>query len=179
MNRRACLDTDSQECKEGRPPIADYPKYSSTGSEFSDLLNFDIKVPGEHTIAGETFDAEIQMLHVHLTNRKLSSLGIPIRATEDGHNDEFQTILDEFHNTHYLDASACLNRTLPHRNLRRDISKFYEDLMDEAVRGGWYNEHSAKMTDPDFIRRLQDCKHKIRPVLGTVHGRYVLFSLPW
>ncbi len=150
MNRRACLDTDMQECKVGRPPMADYPKYSATGSEFSDLLNFDIKVPGEHTIAGETFDAEIQMLHAHLTNRKLSSLGIPIRATEGGHNDEFQKILDEFHHTHYLDASTCLNR-----NLRQDTSKFYEDLMDEAVRGGWYNEHSANMTDPDFIRRLQ------------------------
>lgn len=48
--------------------MADYPKYSATGSEFSDLLNFDIKVPGKHTIAGETFDAKIQMLHAHITN---------------------------------------------------------------------------------------------------------------
>lgn len=153
MNRRACLDIEYQECKGGRPPLADYPKYSATGSDFSDLLNFDIKVPGEHTIGGETFDAEIQMLHAHLTNRKLSSLGIPIRAMEDGHNSDFQTILDEFQRVHYMDAiSGCSKR-----NLRQDTSQhqFYDDLMAEAARNGWYNEHSAKMTDPEFVRGLQ------------------------
>lgn len=150
MNRRACLDIEEEKCKEGRPPLADYPKYSGIGSDFSDLLNFDIKVPGEHTIGGETFDAEIQMLHVHLTNRKVSSLGIPIRAMEDGHNSEFQTILNEFHHVYYTDASGCSKR-----NLRQDTSALYKDLMEEAARNGWYNEHSAKMADPDFVRGLQ------------------------
>ena len=28
MNRRKCLDLENEECDRGRPPIADYPRYS-------------------------------------------------------------------------------------------------------------------------------------------------------
>jgi hypothetical protein len=66
MNRRPCLNGDPSNkdnpCEVDRPPIADYPRYSSTTTSFSDLLNFDIKIPGEHTLEGEEFDAEIQMV---------------------------------------------------------------------------------------------------------------------
>ena len=61
LNRRKCTDTSDPGCSIGRPPMADYPQYSSATTPYSDLLNLDIKVPAEHTIEGVAFDAEIQM----------------------------------------------------------------------------------------------------------------------
>ena len=96
MNRNRCLDKEDIFCKRNSPPRADYPRYSSDGSSYSDLINYDIKVPEEHTIKGESFDAEIQMLHMHPHDPRVSSIGILVRAREDGFNDDFQEILDLF-----------------------------------------------------------------------------------
>ena len=100
FSRRPCLDPDDLACDQGRPPLADYPDYSSTTTPWSDMLNLDIKVPGEHTLEGEVFDAELQMLHTHLQPEpaRLSSIGVPIRATADGYNTEFQILLTQFQN---------------------------------------------------------------------------------
>jgi carbonic anhydrase len=118
MNRRECLDVDDPMCSTGRPPVADYPRYSSTLTPYSDLMNLDIKVPGEHTLEGESFDAEIQMLHTHLDPdpARVSSIGIPIRATADGYNSEFQELLDQFQLTYDEHELECLLRR--GRNLR-------------------------------------------------------------
>ena len=86
--------------------------YSSDGSDYSDMHHFDIKVPGEHTLEGEVFDAEIQIFHVHLDDGRFSSIGIPIRATNNGtFNQEFQFILDEFQAVYDFDAEVCQNVT--------------------------------------------------------------------
>mmetsp|Transcript_38112 Transcript_38112/g.92700 ORF Transcript_38112/g.92700 Transcript_38112/m.92700 type:complete len:620 (+) Transcript_38112:1-1860(+) len=100
------------ECRIHQPPIVDYPVYSSDGSDYSDMHHFDIKVPGEHTLEGEVFDAEIQIFHVHLDDGRFSSIGIPIRATNNGtFNQEFQFILDEFQTVYDIDAEVCRNTT--------------------------------------------------------------------
>ena len=71
------------------------------------MHHFDIKYPGEHTINGTSFDAEIQMFHVHLHDGRFSSIGIPVRATGDTFNEEFQAILDEFQRVYDIDAEEC------------------------------------------------------------------------
>jgi hypothetical protein len=38
--RRPCLDLTSSLCLEDRPPRVDYPKYSSAGSPYSDMVSF-------------------------------------------------------------------------------------------------------------------------------------------
>ena len=75
VKRRDCLNLTLAECLEDRPPQVDYPRYSSSGTAFSDLVNFDIKVPGEHQVEGQSFDAEIQMTHLHLV--KMSARKVP------------------------------------------------------------------------------------------------------
>jgi len=50
FNRRRCLELDEPECENNNPPIADYPKYSSSVTSYSDAITYDLKVPGEHTI---------------------------------------------------------------------------------------------------------------------------------
>jgi len=75
--------------------MADFPNYSSSVTHLSDLLNVDIKVPGEHYIGGESFDAEIQMMHIHLNASMLAYIGIPVRAINaSGFNQEYQAVLD-------------------------------------------------------------------------------------
>jgi carbonic anhydrase len=94
-------------CRDNQPPMVDYPTYSSQGSDYSDMHHFDIKVPGEHTVMGETFDAEIQMFHVHLNDPRMSSIGIPIRAIGDDTNQDFQAVLDEFELVYEENWLAC------------------------------------------------------------------------
>lgn len=103
---------ESSACKQNGPPTADYPRYSSTATSYSDLINYDIKIPGEHTIKGESFDAEIQMFHIHPTANRQSSIGVLVRATHDGYNSEFQEIIDEFQMLYDDHAGECARRKL-------------------------------------------------------------------
>jgi len=154
MNRRQCLDLDDPTCATDRPPIADYPKYSSTLTPYSDLLNLDIKVPGEHTLEGETFDAEIQMLHTHLDPdpARVSSIGVPIRATEDGFNAEFQELLDQFQLTYDEHEWECFLQRK--RNLRTGNHKAEaRDARHEVA-----EEFQRNATRPMEDRKLQQSR---------------------
>ena len=123
MNRRRCLNTGNDNCATRRPPLVDYPDYSANSrQQFSDLLNVDIKVPAEHSFDNLTFDAEIQMFHTHLDDDpvRVSSLALPIRATTDGHNGEFQQLLDVFQSKYDNDARRCNATQQRRRNLRKE-----------------------------------------------------------
>jgi carbonic anhydrase len=81
-------------------------------------MNYDIKIPGEHTLEGVAFDAEIQMLHVHPGDvPRMGSIGIPVRATNEtaGYNSEFQMIINQFQMLYDSHAATCARR----RNLRQ------------------------------------------------------------
>lgn len=110
MFRRRCLDLDDVRCKYPRPPAADHPNYIGETASLSDLLNYDIKIPGEHTVEGERFDAEVQMLNIHPDRKspnQVTSTAVMIRATPDGFNREFQSIVDEFQNVYDSHKRAC------------------------------------------------------------------------
>jgi carbonic anhydrase len=155
LPRRPCLDPDNVECLSGRPPEADFPRYSTIGTHYSDLLNLDIKVPGEHRILNETFDAEIQMLHIHLTASRMGQIGLPVRAAKGGHNQKFQALLDQFQLTYEANQAACANnqqrRGRRHRRLRSGTA-----VADEYNNAGPY----ASMEEGDevngFRRQLQN-----------------------
>jgi len=173
MNRRSCLGVERN--AEGRteydctdnPPMADYPTYSSDGTHFSDMLNLDIKVPGEHWIEGESFDAEIQMLHTHPTSQRLTSIGVPVRATADGFNAEFQAVLDQFQLVYDWDQAQCAATTVPNR--RRAASQFFRSSkgqmtpVEEEEDNNNNNNYSTPLDDPDLHRRLQERAPRFDP----------------
>ncbi|KAG7363720.1 Eukaryotic-type carbonic anhydrase [Nitzschia inconspicua] len=107
MNRRPCGNVEQNSCNENMPPMVDYPRYSSALSSYADLMTYDIKVPSEHELEGEVFDAEIQMMTVHPADSRLASIGIVVRAQADGYNQLFQDILDAFQRTYDANAMAC------------------------------------------------------------------------
>lgn len=122
MNRRPCVDVRKTACQTPNPPNADYPRYSSSITSYSDLITYDLKIPGEHTIEGESFDAEIQMLHVHPIDERVSSIGVMVKVGDDptnSHNAEFQSILDRFQSVYDAHALEC-NRSRE-RNLRQKL----------------------------------------------------------
>ncbi|KAG7342523.1 Eukaryotic-type carbonic anhydrase [Nitzschia inconspicua] len=107
MNRRPCGNVEQNSCNENMPPMVDYPRYSSSLSSYADMMTYDIKVPSEHELEGEVFDAEIQMMTVHPADARLASIGIVVRAQADGYNQPFQDILDAFQRTYDANAMAC------------------------------------------------------------------------
>ena len=64
--RRPCSDILDSLCAEPDPPHADFP---NGWGGFSDMMHVDFKIPSEHRIYGEVFDAEMQIFH-HLCQLK-------------------------------------------------------------------------------------------------------------
>jgi hypothetical protein len=64
--RRPCADILDTVCSEPDPPTADFP---NGWGGYADTLNIDFKVPSEHRMNGEVFDAEMQIYHLHADRR--------------------------------------------------------------------------------------------------------------
>ena len=157
FNRRRCLELDKPECENNNPPIADYPKYSSSVTSYSDAITYDLKVPGEHTIEGESFDGEIQILHMHPIDRRVSSIGIPLRVREnDGFNLPFQLVLNRFQAEYNKNAQSCRRKQ---RNLREgrslDLSDFEETpkTRQQFFPGGKFDPYTDELMPTMFFYR--------------------------
>lgn len=152
MNRRRCLKLNEGQCRYPRPPTADQPNYIGTTSSYSDLLNYDIKIPGEHTLEGERFDAEVQMLHLHpdLTSpNQVTSIAVMIRATKDGFNRDFQSIIDEFQDVYDAHKRACERKQEGSRSSSR---------VEEGE-----NDPSSETTEARKRRGLQQRRDRFDP----------------
>ncbi|KAG7336523.1 Eukaryotic-type carbonic anhydrase [Nitzschia inconspicua] len=138
MNRRPCGDVTRDSCNRDMPPLVDYPRYTSRLTDFADLLHYDIKVPAEHEIEGEKFDAEIQMLTLHPGSGRIASIGIVVRARSDGYNAKFQDILNAFQRTYDANARACNSkrrqrRVTQEKDYQDSNDNQEEDVMDDEV----------------------------------------------
>jgi carbonic anhydrase len=96
------------------------------------MMHMDIKIPGEHTLEGEAFDAEIQMLHVHLTAPRVAAIGVPIRAKQGGYNTEFQWILNEFQ-TVFDDHNDKCEESKRTRNLRQQQPQPLDEVEEPVL----------------------------------------------
>jgi carbonic anhydrase len=118
FNRRTCLDFNNTECKLQRPPVADFPNYSSQVTHLADLMHLDVKT-GEHTFGGQRFDAEMQLMHMHLDDPRVGYIAIPVQAQAGGYNDQFQAVLDEFQNVYNIHKAECAAQQLRRRGTAR------------------------------------------------------------
>ena len=151
LNRRLCLETEKEECDDQKPPLADYPRYSSTGTSYSDMVNWDVKIPGEHTLEGVSFDAEIQMLHIHPDADRVSSIAVMVRATNnDGYNHDFQEILDRFQNVYNEHARACRRR-----RTQRQLLKDDDDDDDDEANTATTTTTTTPKQRQHYLRHLQ------------------------
>lgn len=104
FQRRPCADLSLTECQQPNPPHADFP-HGWAG--FADATHIDFKVPSEHTIWNERFDAEMQIFHIHPGRQRLAARSVLIRATTDGYNYYLQSALDAFQSEYDKNADKC------------------------------------------------------------------------
>jgi carbonic anhydrase len=109
--RRPCSDLANPACQEPDPPSADFP---SGWAGFADVLHIDFKLPSEHTIKGERFDAEMQIFHLHPGRRRLVAQAVVMRAQQNGYNYYFQAALDAFQIEFDRRMEACRTNNRRH-----------------------------------------------------------------
>jgi carbonic anhydrase len=117
--RRPCADLTKVECQEPDPPQADFP---NGWGGFADVLHVDFKVPSEHVLEGERFDAEMQIFHVHAGRRRLAAHSVLIRARDNGYNYYFQEALDAFLEEYDRNRELCMQREKAKSNLHRSLT---------------------------------------------------------
>lgn len=149
---------DSAECKFNRPPIADFPNYSSQITHFSDLMHLDIKVAGEHELHGAApYDAELQLMHIHQTDPRSAYIAIPVRAQDGaGQHEAFQELLDEFqmvYNSHRFECDRTRQlRSSNHRPQQRRLqqTRFFDpySAFFETV---YFYRYNGSSPDPPCV----------------------------
>lgn len=105
--RRPCADLEKKECQEPDPPHADFPQ---GWRGFADVTHVDFKVPSEHTIHGERFDAEMQIYHIHVPRRRVAAQSVLIRARKNGYNYYLQEALNAFQRVFNENYGLCRRR---------------------------------------------------------------------
>jgi carbonic anhydrase len=147
-------------CHEVNPPSADFP---NEWGGYSDLLHIDFKVPSEHMIRGQRYDAEMQVVHLHPSRRRTPTQSVVIQATPTGYNYYLQPVLDAFEYVTSVDRAQCAQKRRKERKL---ITRIHRILGTNST-GGSHNLHttdyntwadySTDLDDPEFERnrRLQ------------------------
>jgi len=134
FKRRACANLTALECAETNPPHADFP---NNWGGYADLMNVDFKIPSEHTIYGERFDAEMQIFHLHPSRRRTPTVAVVIRASRSGYNPIFQDILDQFQYAFNDHGAQCLTRLQRQRRQTKmvHVPTEHEDRIANAIPG--------------------------------------------
>lgn len=160
-DRRPCADYRNNEaCAEPDPPKADFP---NGWGGYSDVLHVDFKVPGEHRIWNEQFDAEMQIFHIHPERRRLPTQAVLIRAQAGGHNSYLEEVLVLFAREHERNQAKCARRLREQRRLHSHVHSLlgnnnatdtihYETWADFSTD---FDRPEFEQDELEFQRRLQ------------------------
>jgi carbonic anhydrase len=156
--RRPCADViNDPTCQEPDPPFADFP-HGWPGT--ADVINIDFKIPSEHTISGERFDAEMQIFHIHPARDVVAVQTVVIRAQQDGFNYYLQQAIDVFQMQFDMNRAKCGQRLRQIRRFDTELRGFADGnrIRDDATldRNSWV-DFSTLLDDPerDQGRNLQ------------------------
>jgi hypothetical protein len=154
--RRPCRDYLLPECAEPDPPAGDFP---NDWGGYSDAMHVDFKVPAEHKILGESFDAEMQIFHLHPTRRRAPTVSVLIKATQQGWNPVLQRALDRFQFVFDTHRAQCANKQRRERKLVSDIHKILgqgvESKYDDYDTWADFSTHLDDPTYEETARKLQ------------------------
>jgi carbonic anhydrase len=175
--RRPCADKKNTACQEPDPPQNDYPN-GWTGP--ADAMHIDIKIPSEHTINGERFDAEMQAFYLHVLRKRMPTQSVMIRAIDGGFNYYFQEAIDAFDAVYRQNQARC---AIHQRRERRQLLSFERKLgvaaaaaaaaaaatADSSVKGTVGGGHAASWADfstdldnPDYEDMQRDAQRRLQ-----------------
>jgi Eukaryotic-type carbonic anhydrase len=145
-------------CQEPDPPQADFP---SGWSGMSDAMHVDIKVPGEHLIMGERFDAEMQVYYLHPLTKRMPTVAIMIRAQENGYNYYFQEAIDAFNIDFQQNQARC---AAYQRRKRRRLDMFEKMIGYNNTSGSrqWQVQYSTEYDSPAYRLKVSDSARKLQ-----------------
>jgi carbonic anhydrase len=129
--RRPCANLNDTLCQEPDPPFADFPNgWKGTG----DVIHIDFKIPSEHTIGGESFDAEMQIYHIYPTRHRVAAYSAPIRAQTDGYNYYLQEAINAFQKVYGENQAHCARRLRKGRHSPTDVNEtIHANATSQAV----------------------------------------------
>jgi carbonic anhydrase len=176
--RRPCADLDEVECQEPDPPHADFP---NGWGGFADVMHIDFKIPSEHLIWGERFDAEMQIFHLHPGRRRMPAQSVLIRATKDGYNDYFQQAIKAFAREYVDDMTKCAEQLKRERNLVAQVHEIlgpnvtrpfvdyrtWAEFSTEIDRPGYQEERERESRRLQFRGGVWDPHHEM--LIPTIH----------
>lgn len=164
------LQISKEACKEPDPPFADFPNGWPSDA---DALHVDFKIPAEHQIYGEKFDAEMQIYHLHPGRRLMPAISILFSVDPNGHNTILQQAIDAFQHEYDVDQAKCGQRKKRDRKL---ISDFHSAVTrgnstrSETDYEVW-DEFSTDLDDPAFEKRERNARQlteKFHPYHGDL-----------
>jgi carbonic anhydrase len=147
FKRRPCSSLLDPACLEPDPPSADFP---NDWGGYVDLMHVDFKVPSEHTIEGERFDAEMQIFHLHPSRRRTPTLAVVIRARTNGFNSEFQQILDQFQYVYNDHGAKCFAKLRLERRRTTEVRKVLGKLAKNEPDYDTWADFSTAHEDPKW-----------------------------
>lgn len=150
FQRRPCADLLNTLCAEPDPPFADFP---NGWGGFADAMHVDFKVPSEHWIYGQKFDAEMQIYHVHADRQRIPAVSVLMRVDADGYNSYLQSAIDAFQTESDLHRAQCGANIRKQRSL---VSDFHTSIMGDVTVDplmtdyeSWA-DYSTMLEDPDY-----------------------------
>lgn len=120
--RRPCADLTNTSCQQPHGPTADMP---NGWHGIGDLIHIDFKIPSEHTIWGERFDAEMQLYHIYPSRGRVAVYTAMIRAQTNGYNYYLQAAINAFQSVYDENQARC---GLKMRRERRLVSDFHRSI---------------------------------------------------
>ena len=154
--RRPCSDMEDPVCSEPDPPHADFP---NNWGGFADLMHIDFKVPSEHMIEGQRYDAEMQIFHLHPSRRRTPTVSVVIQATPNGHNYYLQPALDAFEYTYNVNRAQCAAKQRRERQLVSDVHEILGDSKthtnEHSTDFSSWAEFSTDLDDPEFEEKRE------------------------
>jgi len=148
--RRPCADYDDPICDEPDPPYADFP---NNWGGFADVMHIDFKVPSEHMIEGQRYDAEMQIFHLHPSRRRTPTVTVVIRATPNGYNYYLQPALDAFQYVYNVHRAKCSAKRRRERKLVSEMDAILGDpetQKDYDIDYKTWADYSTDLEAPDF-----------------------------
>lgn len=92
----------------GEEPDPPHVDFSGVGYANLDLLNIDIKIPAEHTICNDRYDAEMQYYFFHPVKQSLVAVSWLLEAKLNNTvNEHMQLLIDEFQKVYDSNEESC------------------------------------------------------------------------
>lgn len=134
-------------------------------------MHVDFKLPAEHQIYGEKFDAEMQIFHLHPGRRLMPAVSILFRVQADGHNNILQQAIDAFQFEFDRDQAKCMNNV---RRERKLISDFHSIVLDEDVESSEtdyesWGDFSTFLDDPGYAGKSEQTERRMQEKFHPYH----------